>query len=94
MTARIAGLGAVLVVSAAAVAGCGGVTSSSPHAEPKPKPAADVLLAAVPDEKSGPYHFTITSSGGKLTGVVDATHKTITLGTNQKVAGVPTDVRR
>jgi hypothetical protein len=89
MTARIAGLGAVLVVSAATVAGCGGLTSSTPHAEPKPKSAADVLLAAVPDEKSGPYHYTVTNSDAKLTGIVDATSKTLTIGTTQKVEGVP-----
>jgi hypothetical protein len=86
MTARIAGLGAVLAVSAAVVAGCG---EEVPHAAAPAKSPADVLLAAVPDEKTGPYHFAITNSDGKLTGIVDATKKTIALGMTQKVQGVP-----
>jgi hypothetical protein len=86
MTARIAGLGALLVIS---LAGCG-ITSAAPEKEaPKVETDAEVLLAAVPDEKSGPYHFAVTNTDGKLAGVVDAPRKAISIGITQKEAGVP-----
>jgi len=98
MTARVAGLGAVLLVSLAA---CSTATSDpKPAATSASKPAApsaskpaesaeNVLLAAVPTEKSSPYHFAVTNSDGKLTGVVDAPEKAISAGIVQKVDGVP-----
>jgi len=88
MTARIAGLGAVLLVS---LAGCG-VTSADPKpsgSADKKKTPSETLLAAVPDEKSSPYHFAVTDSDGKLSGVVDAPKKAISIGLTQKVDGVP-----
>ncbi|HEY0535383.1 MAG TPA: hypothetical protein VGD29_27665 [Actinoplanes sp.] len=87
MTARIAGLGVVLLVS---LAGCGATSADpKPAASPEKKAPADVLLAAVPDEKSGPYHFTVVNSDGKLTGIVDAPEKAISIGITQKEDGVP-----
>jgi len=96
MTARIAGLGAVLVVS---LAGCGVTstgtstngtsTNGKPSASAAKKTASETLLAAVPDQKSRPYHFAVTNSDGKLTGVVDAPDKAISIGMSQKVDGVP-----
>jgi hypothetical protein len=91
MTARIAGLGAVLLVS---LAGCG-ITSSDassdakPAASPAQKTPSEVLLASVPDQKSGPYHFNVIDSDGNLTGVVNAPKKAISIGIDQKVDGVP-----
>jgi hypothetical protein len=94
MTARIAGFGAVLVVSAATVVGCGQAdTGADPRKEAPAtkasKAPAEVLLAAVPTEKAGPYHFAITDSDGKMAGIVDATRKTISIGITQKEADVP-----
>lgn len=90
MTARIAGLGAVLVVSAAVLSGCGAAKDAAPAKEaPKPKTPSEVLLAAVPDEKSGPYHFSVNNTDGKLAGVVDAPKKAISIGITQKEDGVP-----
>jgi len=87
MTTRIAVLGAVLLVS---LAGCGGLsTDPEPSAAPAKKTPAETLLAAVPDEKSSPYHFAVTNSDGKLAGVVDAPRKAIAIGITQKVDGVP-----
>jgi hypothetical protein len=87
MTARLARLGAALAVSAATVAGCGGL-STTPQADPKsspsPKAPKDVLLAAVPDEKTGPYHITVKNVDGTLTGMVDAARKTVSVGTLAK----------
>lgn len=88
MTARIAGLGAVLLV--ATVAGCGfGSTAAKPGATAATRTPAQVLLAAVPTEKAGPYRFTVTNTDGKLAGVVDATKKAVSIGITQKQAGVP-----
>ncbi len=87
MTARLTRLGAALAVTAATVAGCGGLSSSTPQAAPTtkaPKAPKDVLLAAVPTEKTGPYHFSVKESDGTFTGIVDATKKAISLGISQK----------
>jgi hypothetical protein len=86
MTARIAALAAVLVAST--VAGCG-VHEKASEKAPEKKTPADVLLASVPDEKTGPYHFAVTNSDGKMSGVVDAPGKAISIGMTQKQAGVP-----
>jgi hypothetical protein len=89
MTARIAGLGALVLVS---IAGCGITSSSSstPTKEaPKVKTPSEVLLASVPDEKSSPYHFAVTNSDGKLAGIVDSPKKAISIGITQKEDGVP-----
>jgi hypothetical protein len=89
MTARLAGLGALLLVS---LAGCS-TTSSAPKAEnPKTEAAkspSEALLASVPDEKSSPYHFAVTNTDGKLAGIVDAPRKAISIGITQKEDGVP-----
>jgi hypothetical protein len=87
MTARLARLGAALAVSAATVAGCGGPSTTpqaDPTSAPSPKAPKDVLLAAVPDEKTGPYHVTVKNIDGTLTGMVDAARKTVSVGTIQK----------
>ena len=87
MTARLARLGAALAVSAATVAGCGGPSTTpqaDPTSSPSPKAPKDVLLAAVPDEKTGPYHFTVKNVDGNFAGIVDATKKTVSLGITQK----------
>jgi hypothetical protein len=88
MTARLARLGAALAVTAATVAGCGGVSTTTPQAGPKAAPSAkapkDVLLAAVPTDKTGPYHFSVKESDGTFAGVVDATRKAMSLGITQK----------
>jgi hypothetical protein len=91
MTARIAGLGAVLAITAAAIAGCGSAEkpAGKPAAPTAPPSTKDVLLAAVPTGKSRPYHFTVNNSDGKMAGIVDATHKTISIGVTQKQADVP-----
>jgi hypothetical protein len=92
MTARIAALGAVLAVSAGAVAGCGSTSSPSTReatSTASPQKPADVLLASVPGEKTGPYHFTVSNTDGKLAGVVDSTRKTVSIGMTQKQADVP-----
>ena len=87
MTARLARLGAALAVTAATVAGCGGLSATpraDPKASPSPKAPKDVLLAAVPTEKTGPYHFSVKDSDGTFSGIVDATKKAISLGITQK----------
>jgi hypothetical protein len=89
MTARIAGLGAVLALTAAAIAGCGPADKKETPAAKKTKAPGEVLLAAVPTDKAGPYHFAVTNSDGKMAGVVDATRKTISIGITQKEADVP-----
>lgn len=94
MTARLprmAGLGAALAVSVATVAGCGG-PSAAPRVAGKASPSAapkDVLLAAVPTEKTGPYHFTVKNIDGTLAGVVDAGRKAVSVDMIQKQQGVP-----
>jgi hypothetical protein len=90
MTTRLAGLGAVLFVSAAALAGCGPMSSAPKAASsPTPKSPSEVLLAAVPTDKSGPYRFRVDDIDGKLAGVVDAPKKTVSIGITQKQADVP-----
>jgi hypothetical protein len=89
MTARIAGLGALVLIS---IAGCSAATNDAPAkdtAKETPKTPAEVLLASVPDEKSGPYHFTVSNIDGKLAGVVDAPRKAMSIGITQKEDGVP-----
>jgi hypothetical protein len=85
--AHLAGLGAALAVSAVTVAGCGATSTTpqaSPNASPSPKAPRDVLLAAVPDEKTGPYRFSVKSLDGTIGGIVDASKKTVSIGIAQK----------
>ena len=93
MTARLARLGTALAVTLAAVAGCG----VSPQADPtaSPKAPKDVLLASVPTDKTGLYHFSVSQSDGAATGVVDAAKKAISLGIVQKepAAGFTMDMK-
>ena len=89
MTARLAGLfGAALAVSAVTLAGCGAAASSTPDASPRtspsPKAPKDVLLAGVPDAKTGAYHFSVKDPDGTFAGIVDAGKKTVSLGITEK----------
>lgn len=89
--ARIGGLGAALAVSVATVAGCGGL-SATPHpaaTSPTPKTPHDLLVAAVPTGKTGPYHFSVTNTDGTMSGIVDAGKKTVSMGIDYKQPGTP-----
>jgi hypothetical protein len=82
-TARSLVLGTALVVSVATVAACG---PGEPAKDAPPSVVAtprDALLQAVPDASVGAYRFTIKGGTQPMSGVLDATEKTVRLDVSQ-----------
>lgn len=76
---------AAALTAAALMGGCG-PDSATPVASASPSKLSpkDALLASIPTEKSGSFHFTLKADGGTGDGVIDPATKALSLNTEFK----------